>query len=199
MNPGSIHSFIDRRSSNLSIPPCGSSCCEIGRRRLRRAGRSAATEPAVSRRRRRPRSGSRKPRPAVGQRRRGCIAPHGCRALLQSAFIFFRGCEGTEARHVSGRNDRCESNRRVDGRAERNCKLRFRTPCFTGHAAAARFGRAIVQPCLGRIFAACSTKQQDFGRSARCASCGAIVSDHQPKPELWRGVQRKQSTSNPDV
>jgi CspA family cold shock protein len=37
--------------------------------------------------------------------------------------------------------------------------------------------------------------QQDFGRSGRCASLGAIVSDLQPKPRLWRGVQRARFAS----
>jgi CspA family cold shock protein len=32
--------------------------------------------------------------------------------------------------------------------------------------------------------------QQDFGRSGRSASSGATVSDHQPKPGLWRGARR---------
>jgi hypothetical protein len=52
---------------------------------------------------------------------------------------------------------------------------------------------------LGRILDFIWTLQQDFGRSGRTASSGAIVSDHQPKPELWRGVQRLQAASNPNV
>ena len=61
----------------------------------------------------------------------------------------------------------------------------------------------LYEPCLRRIFAILSALQQDFGPVPAAAS-PTRLSDHQPKPKLWRGLQRGDSQrckpeSNPNV